>query len=229
MQAFNAQRIKSCQRKTHNALGYAMLMDSISDRLRAARIKAGYETSSDAARAFGWTISTYAGHENGSRGIRENAARRYAAAFNVSVEWLSYGTGAPKGRNTPPSSSPSGFSEPAAEPLPENKSLTIRAFQKKVASDPKAEATPFRVARDFMHFGILANDVVFVNLRDAARTGDIVLVNQVDPITASATTLIRRLIGRTLVGSPTEAPLTIDDTISIAGPIDGSIRIINTR
>jgi hypothetical protein len=56
-------------------------MSSPADRLRALRIRKGYETATDAAKAFGWNEHTYKSHENGIRGIRMDAARKYAAAY----------------------------------------------------------------------------------------------------------------------------------------------------
>lgn len=38
------------------------------DRLKQARLDAGFRTAADAYRHFGWIQSTYLGHENGSRG-----------------------------------------------------------------------------------------------------------------------------------------------------------------
>lgn len=61
------------------------------DRLRDARAKAGYEDAVDAARAYGWTESTYIHHENGTRGLKPDVARKYAKAFKVKPEWLLYG------------------------------------------------------------------------------------------------------------------------------------------
>ncbi|MDD9731586.1 helix-turn-helix domain-containing protein [Mameliella sp. AT18] len=229
MTRLNAQRIKPCQRKTHYAPMYALSMEEIHDRLRAARMQAGYETSSDAARAFGWTISTYAGHENGSRGIRQEAAQRYASAFNVSVEWLTYGTGTPTSRPTAKRSAIPGFGEPAAEPLKPSSALSVRSFQKKTSEESRTDAAPFQVSRDFPHLGIQAGDVIFVNLKAPARNGDIVLANYVDPITASATTLIRRLVGNSLVGSASEPIVDLSSDISVSGPIDGLTRVFNAR
>ena len=40
-------------------------MENMSDRLRKARLEAGFNTASDAARKFGWTKTTYIAHENG--------------------------------------------------------------------------------------------------------------------------------------------------------------------
>jgi transcriptional regulator with XRE-family HTH domain len=71
-------------------------LSTIEGRLRHARTIAGYGGPADAARAFGWTYSTYAGHENGSRGIKLGTLRGYAAAFGVSFTWLVDGKGEPK-------------------------------------------------------------------------------------------------------------------------------------
>lgn len=75
-------------------------MDSPADRLRRARTNSGYETSSDAARAFGWPLPTYQSHENGHRGIPVKAAERYARAFRVSAAWILTGEG-PRERQRP--------------------------------------------------------------------------------------------------------------------------------
>jgi len=63
------------------------------DRLQQARIRAGYGSASAAATAFGWTRSTYAHHENGTREILPDAAERYARAFRVSPAWILFADG----------------------------------------------------------------------------------------------------------------------------------------
>lgn len=63
------------------------------DRLRQLRIKKGYETPSDAARAFGWNEHTYKSHENGIRGMKAHVARKYAQAFGTTASFLMYGDG----------------------------------------------------------------------------------------------------------------------------------------
>jgi len=70
-------------------------------RLREARIAAGYETAADAAEAMGVPRSTYVQHENGSRGYPANRAARYARFFGVSPEWLLYGQGGARSRSVP--------------------------------------------------------------------------------------------------------------------------------
>lgn len=62
-----------------------------SERLRQARVAAGFASASAAADAFGWTKATYLGHENGSRGIRPSAAQKYSRAFGVTSAWLLFG------------------------------------------------------------------------------------------------------------------------------------------
>lgn len=67
----------------------------IGDRLKQIRELRGYKTASDAARALGFTVSTYIGHENGSRLPGRRAILQYADAFQTSAEWLTYGAGDP--------------------------------------------------------------------------------------------------------------------------------------
>jgi transcriptional regulator with XRE-family HTH domain len=73
-----------------------MDLDSPDARLRWARQQHGqYPTPTDAAKAFGWTVSTYLGHENGDRNPSRDAAKRYARAYRVRWEWLLEGEGNP--------------------------------------------------------------------------------------------------------------------------------------
>lgn len=59
----------------------------VHERLKAAREKM-FETAAEAAQALGVNYQTYAAHENGSRGLRRDAAMRYAKYFNISLEYL---------------------------------------------------------------------------------------------------------------------------------------------
>lgn len=60
---------------------------TIHERLKALREKR-FATAQDAAEAMGISYSTYAGHENGSRGISRSAAIRYARFFQVSLDFI---------------------------------------------------------------------------------------------------------------------------------------------
>lgn len=80
-------------------------LSSAADRLAYARALAGYASPRSAARTFGWNENTYKSHENGIRqsaGLKEEHARKYARAFNVSLAWLMTGRGEPKGRDAQP-------------------------------------------------------------------------------------------------------------------------------
>lgn len=78
----------------------------IADRLRRARIDAGSDEGTDAARRFGWPVPTYLSHENGTRGVRADRAADYARAFKVSPEWLMFGRDSPAAPSeAPPASS----------------------------------------------------------------------------------------------------------------------------
>ncbi|MCG6857417.1 MAG: bifunctional phosphopantothenoylcysteine decarboxylase/phosphopantothenate--cysteine ligase CoaBC [Salaquimonas sp.] len=61
------------------------------DRLRNARIGAGFASASAAARALGVSPPTYTHHENGTRGFGEEEAIRYGELFGVSPAWLIFG------------------------------------------------------------------------------------------------------------------------------------------
>lgn len=63
-------------------------------RLRRLRIQKGFATAADAAKAFGWNEHTYKSHENGVRGIRMDAARKYAAGLgSTAAHILGLGNG----------------------------------------------------------------------------------------------------------------------------------------
>lgn len=85
--------LRDCKRLLHNGGRYAYRMSDPAERLAIARLRAGFNTGKDAADSMGVAVSTYLGHENGSRGIRPTQATRYAKKFKVSEQWLLYGTG----------------------------------------------------------------------------------------------------------------------------------------
>lgn len=57
--------------------------DVMAERLREARVQAGYSSAAAAAAAFGFGVSTLTSHENGTRGFDIDAAVRYGKAFKV--------------------------------------------------------------------------------------------------------------------------------------------------
>ncbi len=64
----------------------------IGKRLKLAREHAGYANATLAAQSLGMKYPTYAGHENGSRGVVRNA-KQYARRYRVSLDWLLRGVG----------------------------------------------------------------------------------------------------------------------------------------
>ena len=59
------------------------------ERLKAARIKAGFATAKAAAESRGWKAAGYTHHENGQRPYFDTSSlMRYARAFKVSPAWL---------------------------------------------------------------------------------------------------------------------------------------------
>ena len=70
-------------------------MSEMSERLREARVEAGYSSASAAARAHGWKTSSYIAHENGQNNFDAEQAQEYARAFKSSAEWLLWGQNPP--------------------------------------------------------------------------------------------------------------------------------------
>jgi transcriptional regulator with XRE-family HTH domain len=65
----------------------------IAERLRRARISAGYERATEAVRKFGWNYSRYMNYENGERAVPPKQAILFASAFGVTVDYIYFGKG----------------------------------------------------------------------------------------------------------------------------------------
>lgn len=63
-------------------------MTDQAERLRQARIDAGFERAIDASERFGWSKDTYKSNENGNAPFSFKKAKEYAAAYGVRPEWL---------------------------------------------------------------------------------------------------------------------------------------------
>lgn len=200
-------------------------MDSKADRLRKARIAAGFDVASKAAERFHWKASTYLAHENGSRGYDEKSATEYGRAFKVAPEWLLFGHGEMK----PPvamelNEAPVPFdygSGVKVAGLP-----TIRYFDlAPAATDP---AVYVAGARPLAAFGIMPGDVLVIDRDRRPEAGDLVVATLTDPGTGERETVIRRLIdGLLLDADPTTAHPAIAATaeeVAIVGPVVASVR-----
>ncbi|RUV17875.1 MAG: helix-turn-helix domain-containing protein [Mesorhizobium sp.] len=87
----------NCQCPLHSEicdLHRLMTKDQVAERLQIARRAAGFTDAAEAAAALGVAYPTYAAHENASRGIRPEAAAKYARRYKVSLDWLLEGRGA---------------------------------------------------------------------------------------------------------------------------------------
>lgn len=91
-----------CKHLLHNGMHYADHMSDPAERLRIARLRAGYSTAKEAAEALGLPVSTYLAHENGSRGYPAKRAFTYARKFKVREQWLLYGVGEGPGETAGP-------------------------------------------------------------------------------------------------------------------------------
>lgn len=69
-------------------------MQTSGQRLKFARVAAGYRTARAFSDKFGIPQSTYSLHESDGRGLTEDVAKEYAAALgNCSPGWLQFGEG----------------------------------------------------------------------------------------------------------------------------------------
>lgn len=82
---------------------YAQCMNTPHERLKQARITAGFDSASQAAERLGVPLATYQQHENGIRGIPAKRAALYGTFFKAAPEWILYGRGSgPGGKGSAP-------------------------------------------------------------------------------------------------------------------------------
>lgn len=61
------------------------------DRLRQARLLAGFKSATKAAAAAGVSVSAYRAHENGQNAFTPEQAQHYASVFGTDAVWLLIG------------------------------------------------------------------------------------------------------------------------------------------
>jgi transcriptional regulator with XRE-family HTH domain len=66
-------------------------LNTLNERLRNARQRAGFDTATRAIDLFGWKNSTYRAHENGQNNYGVEEAKAYAMAYGVTPSWLLIG------------------------------------------------------------------------------------------------------------------------------------------
>lgn len=73
-----------------------LAMDTPHERLKQARIRAGYRTAKAGAERVNVPYGTYSGHENGNRAYSDEEAIHYGKIFKVRPEWLMFGNLGPE-------------------------------------------------------------------------------------------------------------------------------------
>lgn len=66
-------------------------MSTMNQRLKHARLQAGFKTATAAIEHCGWSGSTYRAHENGQNNYKIKDAQIYAKAYGVTPSWLLIG------------------------------------------------------------------------------------------------------------------------------------------
>lgn len=107
----------------------------IGSRLKQARKAAGFKTAKIAAESLGVPYSTYAQHENGTRGITREA-ELYTRRYKISLDWLMRGKGpGPAGQSasdeaegpaTPRRSTPNASFPPVYQKFPGDSYVSVR-------------------------------------------------------------------------------------------------------
>jgi transcriptional regulator with XRE-family HTH domain len=177
------------------------------ERLRQARIEAGFPTAAAAATRFGWTYPTYAGHENGSRGIRPDELLVYAKAFKVPVGWLLGETNAPAPTKEPGKAAQRGFSDNDLVPF---RHRTGEMLAKAVAPLSRHQIV-YRCARDYLGFAVRKGDLLVVGTPENDEAEGLVVVNLTDDTLGYAVTVLRHMKKNVLLAPLSEELPDEDD------------------
>lgn len=152
-----------------NTLCENFAMSEMGERLKEARLSAGFKSAMSAAKRHGWAPSTYGAHENGQNDFDFGTAERYGKAFKVTPTWLMAGDeAAPRRRDEVPSFSRTevplmGYVGAGAIVEPEFEQVPPDGFD--------TVTLPFAVPE-----GIIALGIRGESMRPAYRDGDAVLV-----------------------------------------------------
>lgn len=180
--------------------------ETAADRLKQARIAAGFTSAMGAAKYFQWKPSTYASHENGSAKIRPFWAELYGTAFRVPPRWIMSGqdedaeAAPPKGKmlsslarspttNITPIAAPLAFTRAGGTMLNvygwrrNDKNEIVTDFSRindSISAPPNLlgvdGAYAALVADNSMSPRVRPGDTVFVNPSKPPRPGDLVMV-----------------------------------------------------
>lgn len=88
-------------------------METPATRLRQLRTQKQLSGPTEAAKRYGWNVSTYTQHENGTREISRKAGDKYATAYGSTMDFILRGKS-----HTPRKSSPDVIGDIASQPVP---------------------------------------------------------------------------------------------------------------
>lgn len=186
-------------------------MTKANERLKAARIAAGFRRASEFSEAIGVAQQTYSAHErgpeNGGRGLKRPVAEIYAEKLadyisGVSVDWLLHG----KGKPPEGMGSITGFAEDAV-PFDHQGTNGVEKDAVIEALYPgHANADLWTVGTSAMNLaGILPGDQIVTDLSRVAKNGDVVLAQVAR--TGRVTTVLRRYEAPYLITNSTDPSL----------------------
>lgn len=72
-------------------LGQTQIKKEIGERLKDARIAAGYSNPQDFCSKHNLSVSLYQQHETGKRAIKASIAQEYCKLLNITLNWLLLG------------------------------------------------------------------------------------------------------------------------------------------
>lgn len=153
-------------------------MIDLKDRLRQARIDAGYEDASTAVKEFGWTYSTYLGHENGSRGVKNPDVAKYAKAFGVSESYLLTGRSGTTTQNRDTPENHKGHPETHVTPFtaPSDRTRTNILKLAETLSPRSKKVEVYQLRTHYPSLMLLSGDILIIDAHVTVATpGQIVV------------------------------------------------------
>lgn len=179
-------------------------MTQIHDRVRAARLMAGFDTTKAAVDRFGWSYPTYAAHENGSRVPKRPALERYAEAFGVELRYLLLGFDTEQQRavaQVPTRGRPANvlilpelaFNESDGDFLQSEqyRTLTNSYADIAIALVPDVLSTSFFICSRNLHpFFLHIGDVLICDTEAPTKAGDTIIIKISDPETNETSTQV---------------------------------------
>lgn len=175
--------------------------------IKARLTKRGQQ--SELARHIGLSPQKMSAVVNGDRRLTQEEAQAIAHWFGETIT---------------PTSEPTGFAEPMAEPYaprPESPEEGVLA----IAARQGHHAQYHRITRDAPALALRANDLVIIEMRNQAKPGDLVLCSIRDADTGEDITQVRRWFEPWLIeGEIATRADPADGTVAVRGPVIGVLR-----